>query len=132
MSQRARIDSTRSGFTLLEAMIALAIIGIAFVGLLASMNRSLLIIDESRFLVEASVFARDEMEKALLDPLPERLGVELDIDRPDESRFKASYFVEPAAFEGVYMARLTLYRSEDIEAKDKEPLITIVTYRGER
>ncbi len=51
----------RAGFTLLEVMVAVAIIAIAFVSLLGSQSQSISIAEISRFEITASLLARQKL-----------------------------------------------------------------------
>jgi len=70
---------TLSGFTLLEVMVAVAILAIALVTLLGSQSRSLSVAGISRFETRAALLARDRFSRFLLQD-PDRLA-------PDEGDF---------------------------------------------
>jgi general secretion pathway protein I len=76
----------KKGFTLLEVMIALAIIAISFVSLLALRNRDLLLSGYSRDIMEATLLARQKMTEVELAGFPD-LG-ELGGDFGEGSRFR--------------------------------------------
>jgi general secretion pathway protein I len=76
----------KKGFTLLEVMIALAIIGISFVSLLALRNRDILLSGYSRDIMEATLLARQKMTEVELTGFPD-LG-ELGGDFGEGSRFR--------------------------------------------
>ena len=52
---------SRSGFTFLEVLVAVAIIAIAFVTLIASQSQSVSVADESRFNVDAALLAQQKL-----------------------------------------------------------------------
>lgn len=52
---------SRSGFTFLEVLVAVAIIAIAFVTLIASQSQSVSVADESRFNVDAALLAQQRL-----------------------------------------------------------------------
>lgn len=52
---------SRSGFTFLEVLVAVAIIAIAFVTLIASQSQNVSVADASRFNVEASLLAQQKL-----------------------------------------------------------------------
>ncbi|HET6369555.1 MAG TPA: prepilin-type N-terminal cleavage/methylation domain-containing protein [Nitrospiria bacterium] len=78
--------ANKKGFTLLEVMIALAIIAISFVSLLALRNRDLLLSGYSRDIMEATLLARQKMTEVELAGFPD-LG-ELGGDFGEGSRFR--------------------------------------------
>jgi general secretion pathway protein I len=70
-------EPSNEGFTLLEVMIALAIIGIAFISLLGLRNRDIVLSDHSKAITQATLLARQkmtEMELAGFPPLGELSG----------------------------------------------------------
>ena len=63
------------GFTLLEVMVAVAILAIALVTLLGSQSRSLSVDEVARFQTRAALLARDRMTRLLLED-PAGLGAD--------------------------------------------------------
>lgn len=59
------------GFTLLEVMIALAIVGITFVSLLGLRNRDIVLSNYSREIMEATLLARQKMTEIEMTGFPE-------------------------------------------------------------
>ena len=61
---------TRSGFTLLEVLVALAILAAGLLGLLELLSGSLRLSGGARDVTAASVYASQRLEEALLAPKP--------------------------------------------------------------
>lgn len=59
--RRLRVRKSEAGFTLLEIMVAVAIIAISFVSLLGSQSQSISIASISRFEITASMLARQKL-----------------------------------------------------------------------
>ncbi|HEX8984086.1 MAG TPA: type II secretion system protein [Bryobacteraceae bacterium] len=73
---------TRRGFTLLEMLIATAIMGVAVVGLLSNLSTSLRNAARLTDYDRATVLAREKMDELLLDSrLPRRVPLEGAFDR---------------------------------------------------
>lgn len=68
------IKSQRSGFTLLEIMIALAIISIAMVSLLGLANRSILVHERLQRITSATLLAQQKMTEAEVNSRNGTLG----------------------------------------------------------
>jgi general secretion pathway protein I len=68
--RRGRIKARRRGFTLLEVMIAMAILAITLVVLYQSQSQSISMASDSRFLTTASLLAQSRMAEidAVVDP----------------------------------------------------------------
>ncbi len=60
-ARHARFQSMRGGFTLLEVMIAMAILAITLVAVFQSQSQSISMAGDSRFLTTASLLARSRM-----------------------------------------------------------------------
>jgi general secretion pathway protein I len=65
----------RRGFTLIEMLVATAIMGIAVVGLIANLSASLRNASRLTDYDRAALLAREKMDELLLDPRLPRLGV---------------------------------------------------------
>ncbi len=69
-----KITADASGFTLLEVMIAVAIIGISFVSLLGAQSQSISIAEISRFETIASMLARQKLAEIQLSNFEDLFG----------------------------------------------------------
>jgi general secretion pathway protein I len=74
MQQFCSRKSQRSGFTLLEIMIALAIISIAMVSLLGLANRSILVHERLQRITSATLLAQQKMAEAEVNSTNGTLG----------------------------------------------------------
>jgi len=99
------------GFSLLEVMIALAIVAIALVSLLGLSNRSILLQDNIQQLTRATLLAQQLMSEEELNAGGKRLGWE---DRED-------VFLEP--FE---MFRWQISYQETLIARVKQVTVTVI------
>jgi general secretion pathway protein I len=61
----------QGGFTLLEIMVALAIIAVAFVALLGLRNRDIVLHDEARAVIVATALAQQRMADATIGGFPD-------------------------------------------------------------
>jgi general secretion pathway protein I len=61
----------QSGFTLLEIMIALAIIAVAFVALLGLRNSDIVMHDRARAVIQATALAQQRLGDTVVGPFPE-------------------------------------------------------------
>lgn len=71
MGSSDNIHSGQQGFTLLEIMVALAIVGIAMVALLSLGNRSIGVHDHLQHLTQATLLAQQKMAESELKALRE-------------------------------------------------------------
>ena len=62
---------TQGGFTLLEIMVALAVIAVAFVALLGLRNRDIVLHDEARAVIAATALAQQRMADATIGGFPD-------------------------------------------------------------
>ncbi len=62
------------GFTLLEVLVAVAVLALALVSLLGLHVRNLALVDRDQRITEATLLARDLMTQAEIEPLPD-LGI---------------------------------------------------------
>ena len=63
--------SAQSGFTLLEIMVALAVIAVAFVALLGLRNRDIVLHGEARAVIAATALAQQRMADATIGGFPD-------------------------------------------------------------
>jgi general secretion pathway protein I len=86
-----------AGFTLLEVMIAVAILGIALTSLFGSQSSSVALATETRFNIQAPLLA--QMKLAQLQPAEETISDSGNFG-DDLKGFKWEFTVEEALFEG--------------------------------
>jgi general secretion pathway protein I len=72
--KQPRIWRPETGFTLLEVMVAVAIIGMSFVSLLASQSQSISIASIARFETVAAMLARHKLAEIQVDGFDELSG----------------------------------------------------------
>ncbi len=105
------IAPSEHGFSLLEVMVALAVVGIALVSLLALQNRSLLMHGEVRHLTQATLLARELMnERIARGDVPEQPQQE-QFAEPFE-RYGWRLEREPTPLPGVYKVQVTVFWGE--------------------
>ncbi|MFZ5861256.1 MAG: prepilin-type N-terminal cleavage/methylation domain-containing protein [Nitrospirota bacterium] len=63
--------TAQCGFTLLEIMIALAIIAVAFVALLGLRNSDIVMHDRARAMIQATALAQQRLGDTVVGPFPE-------------------------------------------------------------
>ena len=80
-------DGARRGFTLLEVLVAVAVLGLALVSLLGLHVRNLALIERDQRITEATLLARALMTEAEIEPFPE-LGI---LDGDFEERYPERY-----------------------------------------
>lgn len=80
-----RSAARRKGFTLLEVMIAMAILAVALVAVYQSQSQSLLMASDSRFLTTASLLAQSRMAEIAMMDVPRANAADGDFgeDFPD-------------------------------------------------
>jgi len=115
---------SRSGFTLLEIMVSLAILSIALVTLLSANNKALAMIAESESMTDAVTLAREEMEKLYIEPTPEA-GVSDKKSSEDYPRFKWRVEIVETPFEGVMEARVKVFEAGD---EKETPVFSLKAY----
>ena len=79
-SGTARCTKSEAGFTLLEVMVSVAIIAIAFVSLIGSQSQSISIATVSRFETTASMLARKKLAEIQSSDFEEVSGTEGDFE----------------------------------------------------
>lgn len=95
------------GFTLLEIMVALAIIGLAFVALLGLRNRDIALHERGRTMIQATALAQQRMGEVLVGDFPE-VGSSDGSFEEDQSRFAWHQEVLQTPFDFVREVRVTV------------------------
>lgn len=112
----------KSGFTLLEIMVSLAIMSIALVTLLTAHNRAILLNSEAGFVTDASMLAREEMARLYIGnvsatPEPAKKN------RDDYPGYSWVSTIGETPFPGVLEAEIAVFRNEN-----KNPLMILKSY----
>ncbi len=112
------------GFTLLEVVIALAILSISLVTLLSAHGRAVTLSADAEALTDAVTLAREEMEKLHISAMPVEEYSEKR-DRDDYPEYEWKVEVKETPFANVWEARLTVFRTGD---KEERPVFSLVSY----
>lgn len=113
-----------SGFTLLEVVIALAILSISLVTLLSAHGRAVTISANAEALTDAVTLAREEMEKLSIAAMPvEERSEKLKRDDYPEYEWRAD--IKETPFTNVWEARLVVFKAGD---KEERPVFSLVSY----
>ena len=104
------VSTSSSGFTLLEVMIALAIIGVALLSLLGLGNRSLHVHDKLQHTTMATLLAQQKMSET-------------------EYEFHNSLIPESPVEQGDFSEPFDDYRWERVFSETPLPAVTMVTVR---
>ncbi|MEW6683220.1 MAG: type II secretion system minor pseudopilin GspI [Nitrospirota bacterium] len=99
--------SAQCGFTLLEIMVALAIIGVAFVALLGLRNRDIVLHERGRAMIQATALAQQRMGEVLVGTYPD-VGTSEGQFEDEQSRFAWRQEVQQTPFEFVREVRVTV------------------------
>ena len=96
-----------TGFTLLEVMVALAIIAIAFVALLGLRNRDIALHEYSRSLITATALAQQRIADTAMGGFPD-LGQSEGAFEDEYARFRWRQDVNTTPFDAVREVRVTV------------------------
>jgi general secretion pathway protein I len=96
------------GFTLLEIMVALAIIGVAFVALLGLRNRDITLHERGRAVIRATALAQQRMGDVLVGGYPDVGISEGRFDEQEDARFAWRQEVQQTPFEFVREVRVSV------------------------
>lgn len=125
-----RADRSR-GFTLLEVLVAVAVLGLALVSLLALHVRNLDLIARDARVTEATLLARDRMAEIAAEPFPD-LGVtegDFELEYPDRyPGLRWETEVLPAPVPNIREVRVRVFRGEK-ESGDDVSLVYYVRRR---
>jgi general secretion pathway protein I len=95
------------GFTLLEVMIALAIIAVAFVALLGLRNRDIVMHDRARAVIEATALAQQRLSETLVGAFPD-VGVSEGQFDEGHARYAWRQSVSPTPFDFAREVRVSV------------------------
>lgn len=112
------------GFTLLEIVIALAILSISLVTLLSAHGRAVTISANAEALTDAVTLAREEMEKLHIATTPVEERSEK-LKRDDYPDYEWRVDIKETPFTNVWEARLVIFKSGD---KEERPVFSLVSY----
>ncbi len=124
MANSVKTAGSENGFTLLEVVIAVAILSTSLVALLSAHNRALLMEAEAVKLTEVVTLAREEMERLYLKPLPE-VGVSELRKREDYPRYQWRTEIKETPFNGAWEVAVRVFKAGDDDASD---LFTLKAY----
>jgi len=123
---------TRLGFTLVEVLIALCVLGVALLAMVASLTQALATTSQSTISAAATSIARDKMEdlkRVGYDGLASQSRQRSDF-KPGDGFFEVSVTVDPplraddpVTQTGLTRAVVTVYRT-----RSSQPLVTLCSY----
>jgi general secretion pathway protein I len=109
------------GFTLLEVLVALAVLGIAFVGLLGLHNRSLRLATREQTLTWATLLAQDLMTRTQIEGLAAsaaRPSGDFSRTHPQaDPQFRWQREILPTAMDGLWEIRIRVLRGDRPECE---------------
>ena len=124
MTKLKTVIRSKSGFTLLEILVAVAILSISMVTLLSAHNRALLMNAEAVEITEVVTLAREEMEKMYMGASLED-GLSDVRKREDYPQFQWRTEVRETPFKGSREVTVRVFKAEKEKAGD---LFTLKAY----
>ena len=109
------------GFTLLEVLVAVAVLGLALVSLLGLHVRNLALIDRDQRITEGTLLARALMTEAEVEPFPEIGITDGDFEERYPERFPGLRWereVVDMGFPDVREIRIRVFRGEEESGDD--------------
>jgi general secretion pathway protein I len=111
----------RDGFTLLEVLVAVAVLGLGLVSLLGLHVRNLALIDRDQRITEGTLLARALMTEAEVEPFPEIGITDGDFEERYPERFPGVRWereVIATGFPDVHEIRVRVFRGEEESGDD--------------
>ena len=115
------MDRHARGFTLLEVMVAVAVLALSLVSLLGLHIRDLALVDRNQRITEATMLARDLMTQAEIEPLPEVGVTNGDFDERYPDRYPNLRWereVLPTPLGDLREVRIRVFRGEQESGDD--------------
>jgi general secretion pathway protein I len=119
----------QGGFTLLEVMIALAVIAVAFVALLGLRNSDIVMHDRARAMIQATALAQQRLGDTVVGPFPEIGSTEGSFD-DEHARYAWRQDVSPTPFDFVREVRVSV--TWDPPQPDRVDLVRYVFQKPSR
>ena len=113
-----------AAFTLLEIMVALAVLSFSLVSLLTAHNRALSMSAESITITRAVTLAREEMERIFLTTLPTSEQAEFN-NRDDYPEFQWKATVNETPIPGAFEVVVAIHKQGD---DDGQAIFTLKAY----
>jgi general secretion pathway protein I len=111
----------REGFTLLEVLVAVAVLGLALVSLLGLHVRNLALLERDQRITEATLLARALMVEAEVEPFPDVGLTSGDFEERYPQRFPGLQWereVSPTPVPDVREVRVRVFRGEEESGDD--------------
>jgi len=119
-----KVSGSKSGFTLLEILVAVAILSISMVALLSAHNKALFMNSEAVEITEVVTLAREEMENMYMRPSIES-GLSDVRNRKDYPQYQWRVEVKETPFKGAREVIVRVFKAKDEKAGD---LFTLKAY----
>lgn len=116
-----------AGFTLLEIMVALAVLSVSLVALMTAGNRAALAISDSARMTKAVTLAREEMERLYMEPSFEAGSSEL-LKRDDYPAFRWKRDVKATPFTGAWEVTVRVFKAGEDEPEPGEDFFKLIAY----
>jgi general secretion pathway protein I len=116
-----RVSARRAGFTLLEVLVAVAVLGLALVSLLGLHVRNLALVERDQRITEATLLARGLMTEAEVEPFPDVGLTSGDFEERYPGRFPGLRWereVAPTPVPDVHEVRVRVSRGDEESGDD--------------